>query len=59
MSQRISVQWPNRKRHDSVHPKVTSKHEIRDRSSEILTDKATECPIIMRFSTSGAELNVF
>ena len=52
--------WPNRKRHDSVHPNITSVHEIRDRISEILTGKkATEYPITMRFSTSGAEMNVF
>ena len=44
-SQRITGQWPNRKRHDSAHPNITSEHEIRYRSSEILTDKkATEYP---------------
>ena len=59
-AQRITVQWPNRKCHDSVRPKITSKHEIRDRSSESLTDKkATEYPIIMQFSTSGTEMELF
>ena len=46
--------------HHSVHPNINSEHEIRYKSSEILTDKkATQYPIIMRFSTSGAEMNVF
>ena len=58
--QRITVQWPNRKLHDSVHPNITCEREIRDKSSEILTGKkATEYPIIMRFSTAGPEMNVF
>ena len=53
---RITVQWHNRKCHDSVNPNITS--EIRDRSSEILIGKkATEHPIIMRFSISEAEMN--
>ena len=57
---RIIVEWPNQKRHHSVHPNITSEHEIRDRSFETLTDvKATQYPIIMRFSTSGAEINAF
>ena len=60
VSQRITVQWPNWKRHDSVDPNISSEHEIRDRSSEILIGtKATGYPNTMRFSTSGAEMNAF
>ena len=60
ITQRVTVQWPNWKRHDSVHPNITIEHEILDRSSEILTGKkATDYPIKMRCLSSGADMNAF
>ena len=50
-AQCIIVQWPNRKRPESVHPK-------RDDWTFSTGEKATEYPIRILFSASGGDVNV-